>query len=141
MILRTEDFREKWLLDLRDATPDKVELHDGAKSYSLSRTGEDWWSDGKKMDALSVQEFLRTIRTLTATKFSTSGFSSPALSLVVTSKEGKRVEKVDISKSGSGYVAKRGDGPALFDLDAKAVDDLQKAAGGLKPAEIPPAKK
>ncbi len=93
------------------------------------------------MDPLSVQEFLRSIRTLTATKFATTGFSSPALSLVVTSKDGKRVEKVDIAKSGSGYLAKRADGPALFELDAKAVEDMQKAAGGLKPAEAPPAKK
>ena len=53
----------------------------------------------------------------------------------------KRVEKVDIAKSGSGYLAKRADGPALFVLDAKAVEDIQKAAGGLKPAEAPPAKK
>jgi hypothetical protein len=121
--------------------PEKVELHDGSKAYFLTRSGEDWWSDGKKMDAVSVQEFLRTIRTLTATTFATSGFSSPALSLVVTSKDGKRLEKVDISKSGSVYLAKRADGPALFDLDAKAVEDLQKAAVGLKPAENPPAKK
>lgn len=136
-----KDFREKRVFDFAEMDPDKVELHDGSKTYFLTHSGEDWWSDGKKMDALSVQEFLRMIRTLTAANFSTSGFSSPALSLVVTSKDGKRVEKVDIAKSSSGYLAKRGDGPALFDLDAKAVEDLQKAAGGLKPTEIPPAKK
>ena len=93
------------------------------------------------MDALSVQEFLRSIRTLTAAKFATNGFSGAALSLVVTSKDGKRVEKVDISKSGSDYLAKRADGPALFELDAKAIEDMQKAASGLKPAETSPAKK
>jgi hypothetical protein len=90
---------------------------------------------------LSVQEFLRSIRTLTATKFAATGFSGPALSLVVTSKDGKRVEKVDISKSGSGYLAKRAEGPALFALDAKVVEDIQKTAGELKPADAPPAKK
>ena len=137
-----EDFREKRVFDFAEQDPDKVELHDGSKAYFLTRSGEDWWSgDGKKMDPLSAQEFLRSIRTLTATKFATSGFSSAALSLVVTSKEGKRVEKVDISKTGSDYLAKRADGPALFELDAKAIDDLQKAAVGLKPAETPPAKK
>ena len=56
--------------------------------------------------------------------------------MVVTSKDGKRVEKVDIAKSGSDYLAKRADGPALFELDAKAVEDMQKAADGLKPAEV-----
>ena len=136
-----EDFREHRVFDFAEMDPDKVELHDGSKAYFLTRSGEDWWSDGKKMDALSAQEFLRSIRTLTATKFAANGFSSPALSLVVTSKDGKRVEKVDIAKSGSGYLAKRADGPALFDLDAKAVEDLQKAASGLKPAENPATKK
>jgi hypothetical protein len=136
-----EDFREKRVFDFADEDPNKVELHEGQKGYFLTRSGEDWWSDGKKMDALSVQEFLRSIRTLTATKFATSGFSSPALSVVATSKDGKRVEKVDIAKNGSGYLAKRADGPALFELDAKVVEDIQKAAGELKPAETPPAKK
>lgn len=133
-----EDFREKRVFDFAEQDPDKVELHDGSKAHFLTRSGEDWWSDGKKMDAVNLQEFLRTIRTLTATKFATTGFSSPALSLTVTSKDGKRVEKVDIAKSGSGYLAKRADGPALFVLDGKAVEDIQKAAGDLKPAETPP---
>src|SRR5580704_17241121 len=136
-----EDFREKRVFDFADTDPDKLELHDGSKVYFLARSGEDWWQDGKKMDAVSVQEFLRTIRTLTASKFAATGFSTPALSLVVTSKDGKRVEKVDVSKSGSGYLAKRADGPGLFELDAKVVEDIQKAAGELKPAGVPPAKK
>jgi hypothetical protein len=137
-----EDFREKRVFDFAEQDPDKVELHDGSKTYFLTRSGEDWWSgDGKKVDPLSVQEFLRSIRTLTAAKFTATGFSSAAVSLVVTSNDGKRVEKVDISKSGNDYLAKRADGPALFELDAKAINDLQKAASGLKPAETPLAKK
>jgi hypothetical protein len=136
-----EDFREKQVFDFGAEDPDKVEFHDGSKAYFLTRSGEDWWSDGKKMDPVAVQEFLRVIRTLTATKFAASGFSSPTLSHVVTSKDGKHVEKVDIAKSGTGYLAKRADGPALFVLDAKSVEDIQKAAGELKPAEVPPAKK
>ena len=135
------DFREKQVFDFGEVDPDKVEMHDGSKAYFLTRSGEDWWQDGKKMDALSVQDFLRSIRTLTAAKFATNGFSSPAISLVVTSSDGKRVEKVDVAKAGSGYLAKRGDGPTLYELDAKTIEDLQKAAAGLKQAEVPPAKK
>ncbi len=137
-----EDFREKRVFDFAETDPDKIELHDGSKAYFLTRSGEDWWSaDGKKMDPLSVQDFLRPIRGLTATKFATTGFSSPALSMIVTSQDGKRVEKVDIAKAGSDYLAKRSDGPALFELDAKAVEDIQKTAGELKPEATPPAKK
>jgi len=136
-----EDFREKRVFDFAEQDPDKVEMHEGSKAYYLTRSGEDWWSgDGKKMDPVSVQEFLRPIRTLTATKFATSGFSTPELSVTATSKDGKLVEKVDIAKSGSDYLAKRADGTALFVVDAKAVDDIQKAADGLKPAEVPAKK-
>ena len=134
-----EDFREKRVFDFAEEDPDKVELHDGSKAYFLTRSGEDWWSDGKKMDPLSVQDFLRAIRTLTATKFATGGFSSPSVSLTVSSNDGKRIEKVDIAKSGSGYLAKRADGPALFALEAKAIEDVQKGAEGLKIAPPPPA--
>lgn len=137
-----EDFREKQVFDFGAEDPDKVEFHDGSKAYFLTRSGEDWWSDGKKMDPVEVQEFLRAIRTLTATKFATSGFSSSTISFVVTSKDGKHIEKVDVAKGGSGYLARRADGPALFVLDAKTVEDIQKAAGDLKPAEVaPPTKK
>jgi hypothetical protein len=130
------------VFDFAEEDPDKVEMHDGSKAYFLSRTGEDWWVDGKKMDPLSVQDFLRTIRTLTATKFATSGFSNPELSLVVTSKDGKLVEKVDISKSGKDYLAKRSDGPALFELDAKSIEDMRKAGADMKPVPPPaPTKK
>jgi hypothetical protein len=136
-----EDFREKRVFDFGADDPDKVEYHDGAKAYSLTRSGEDWFSDGKKMDAVAIQELLRTIRGLTASKFATSGFASPTILIGATSKDGKHVEKVDIAKGGSGYLAKRADGPSLFVLDAKAVEDMQKAASDLKPSEILPAKK
>jgi Domain of unknown function (DUF4340) len=140
----TEDFREKRVFDVAESTPDKVEFHDGTKAYYLTRSGEDWWSgDGKKMDAVSVEDFLRPIRSMSATKFATSGFSSPTMTLSVTYQDGKRVEKADFAKSGDAYIAKREDGPTLYQLDAKSVEDLQKGASGLKPAETPapPAKK
>jgi hypothetical protein len=137
-----EDFREKQLFDFGADDPDRVEFHDGSKAYYLTRSGEDWWSgEGKKMDAIGASEFLRSVRTLTATKFDTAGFSVPALTLTVTSKDGKRVEKVEIARSGNGYIAKRDDGPTLYQLDAKAVEDMQKAAADMKPAALPPPAK
>ena len=93
------------------------------------------------MDALSADALLRSIRQLTATKFVSTGFAGPALTLTVTSKAGKLIEKIDFSKSGSGYIAKRDDGATLYELDAKQVEELQKTAGDLKPAETAPAKK
>ena len=59
----------------------------------------------------------------------------------MTSNDGKRVEKVLISKEGNDYIAKRENEPALYGLDAKTVDDLSKAASDVKEAQAPPAKK
>jgi hypothetical protein len=132
-----DDFREKRLFDFAEANPEKIEIHSGPKAYFLTRSGEDWWSDGKKMDAVSIDSLIRELRLLAAAKFVSTGFSSPATTLIVTSSDGKRVENVQVSKSGNGYMAKRENEALLYDLDSKVFEDLQKAADELKPAETP----
>ncbi len=133
-----DDFRSKKLFDFGFDEPSKVEVHDGAKAYFLTKGGQDWWSaDSKKMDPSSVQSLIDKIRELSANKFPDSGFTSPALEVTVTSNDGKRVEEVLISKSGDNYIAKRDNEPALYQLDSSSVADLQKFAADLKPA--PPA--
>jgi len=134
------DFRSKKLFDFGFDEPSKVEVHDGAKAYFLTKGGQDWWSaDSKKMDPSSVQSFIDKIRELSATKFPDSGFSSPAVEVTVTSNDGKRVDKVLIAKSGDNYIAKRENEPALYQLDSSSVADLQKFAAGLTPAAPAPA--
>src|SRR6266404_2099301 len=49
-----DDFKNKKLFDFSFADPDKVELHDGGKSYFLTHSGSDWWSNGTKMDPGTV---------------------------------------------------------------------------------------
>ena len=93
------------------------------------------------MDMLSVDSFIRAIRALTGTKFVSSGFSTPATTLTVTSLDGKRIEKVLLSKNGGRYVAKREKEPLLYELDPKGFDDLTKSAEEIRLAEPPPAKK
>jgi hypothetical protein len=131
-----DDFRSKKLFDFGYADPDKVELHDGPKSYFLTRSGSDWWSNGKKMDSGAVSALLDKIRELTATKFSETGFATPAIELTITSEGGKRVEKVMLSQDAAKYVAKRENEPALYELEASAIIELQKSAGDLKPASL-----
>jgi len=132
-----DDFREKRLFDFAESNPEKIEIHSGSKTFYLTRSGEDWWSDGKKMDAVSIDSVIREIRLLSAPKFATTGFSSPIATLIVTSNDGKRVEKVEIAKEANGYIAKRENEPLLYALDAKVIEDFQKAADELKPAETP----
>lgn len=136
-----EDFRNKKLFDFGFDDPNKVELHDGAKAYFLTRGGEDWWNaNSKKMDASGVQSLIDNLRDLAATKFVDTGFSTPVLELTVTSNDNKRTEKVLIAKSGESYLAKRENEPSLYQLDAKAVSDIEKSAEDMKPAPTAMAK-
>ena len=118
--------------------PNKIEIRTGSKTYFLTKGGEDWWSgSAKKMDAASVDDLLEKIRDLSADKFVDSGFTESQIDLTVTSNNAKRVEKVAIAKAGDKYIAKRENDATLYQLDAKAVDDLTKAADDLKPAGAP----
>ncbi len=136
-----DDFRNKKLFDFGFTDPTKVEMHSGAKAYFLMRgdksNNEDWWSNGKKMDADSVETLVSDLRDLAATKFVESGFANPTIEVTVASNDGKRVEKVSLAKSGNGYIAKRENDTSLYWLDSNPIDALQKAADDLKPAAPP----
>ena len=132
-----DNFRNKKLFDFGFSDPEKIDMHDGAKSYFLTRTGSDWWSNGAKMDESSVSSLVSAIRDLSASKFPDSGFTTLVMDLTVTSDSGKRIEKALISKNGDRYVAKRENEPALYEISATAIKDLQDATAGLKSAPPP----
>jgi hypothetical protein len=132
-----DDFRNKKLFDFGFVDPEKVEIHDGPRGYLLTHSGGDWWSNGTKMDAGTVSALLDKIRELSASKFPETGFTAPVIDLTVTSDGGKRVEKVLLSKNGDNYEGKRENEPALYELDASSVSELQKSAADLKPAPAP----
>jgi hypothetical protein len=130
-----DDFRNKKLFDFGFNDPNKIEMHAGGKTYAFQKGGEDWFSNGKKMDSVSVQSFLDKLRDLTATKFIDTGtLGTPAIDITVVSSNGKSTEKLLIAKQGSDYVAQRENEPALYDLDAKTVDELSQTAADVKPA-------
>ena len=133
---KLDDFRNKKLFDFGFDDPNKLEIHEGSKIFFLTRKGDDWWdANGKKLDSSSVQPLIGDVRSLAASKFVDSGFTSPALEMSVTSNDGKKVEKVQIAKAGDNYIAKREGDSTLYQLDSSSVTDLQKAAADLKPAE------
>ena len=135
-----DDFRNKKLFDFGFNDPNKIEMHDNGKVYAFQKTGEDWLSNGKKLDSTSVQSLLDKLRDFSASKFIDNGtFGNPSTDITVTSNDSKRVEKVLISKQGNDYIAKRENEPSLYGLDAKNVDELSKAASDVK--EVQPAKK
>ena len=137
LVKKVDDFRNKKLFDFGYSDPNKLEIHTSAKAYSLLRGGQDWWDNGKKMDEASVRSVISNLRDLSADKFVDSGFTTPEIVATVISQDGKRVERVQISKSGANYVAKRENDPALYQLTTAAVEDLQKSVDGIKLAPAP----
>jgi hypothetical protein len=131
-----DDFRNKKLFDLGSEDLNKIEIHDGSKTYFLTRSGEDWWSgSAKKMDPGSVQDLVDKIRDLSASKFVDTGVgAATSIDLTVTSNDGKRVEKVAIAKLGDNYIAKRENDSTLYQIDSKTIDDLKRSAENIKPA-------
>jgi hypothetical protein len=135
-----DDFRNKKLFDFGFNDPNKIEMHANGKTFAFQKGGDDWFSNGKKMDSVSVQSFLDKLRDLSASKFVDTGtLGTPAIDIAVVSNNGKLTEKVLIAKQAEDYVAQRENEPALYGLDAKTVNDLSQAASDVKPA--PPAKK
>lgn len=129
-----ESFRNKKLFDFGFDEPNKIELHDGPKSWFFTRSGSDWWSNGKKMDSSGVESLVEKLRDLAATGFPDAGFSNPDFEATITSNDGKRIEKVSISTSGSDCIAKLDNEPSLYQLGPTAISDLIAAADGIKPA-------
>lgn len=132
-----DDFRNKQLFDFGDNEPDSIDLEGTAPKISLSavHNAQGWWQNGKKVDADSMEAVISALRSLTATRFATAGFAAPMLTIAVTSKSGKLVEKAEIAKSGSDYLARRAGDPSLYVLDSGSVEGLLSSAKSVKPAK------
>jgi hypothetical protein len=133
-----DDLRNHKLFNFGFSEPGKVEIRDGDKNYVFTKSGEKWSSNGKQMDATGFQMLVDKLRDLAAIKFVDAGFTTPVIEATVTSGDGKRTEKVQISKAGNSYFARRENEPGIYELDGKAVAEIQKTAADVKPA--PPAK-
>ncbi len=132
-----DDFRNKKLFDFSWNDPTKLEIRNGAAQVTYQKSGDKWMSGSKQMDAPSIQAVVDKLRDLTSTKLSDSGNGTAILEATVTSNDGKRVEKVSIWKQADKYYAKREGEPTVYELDAKAVEDLQKSAGEVKEFQPP----
>lgn len=134
---KLDDFLDKRLFHLGFNDPNKIEIHNGSKSYFLTRSGADWQSDGNKMDAPSVEPLVAKLRDLTASKLLNAGFATPSIEVSVTSDDGKRTEKVLLAKSGDHYLARREGDPTVYQLDNSSIDEFLKAVDNLKPVSAP----
>jgi hypothetical protein len=135
-----DDFRNKKIFDFGFSDPTKIEVQQGGTAKAYQKSGQDWKLNGKVMDPRSIQAFIDKLRDLSANKFLETGFTTPVLTVTVTSNDGKRVEKVAFAKTTNGYIARRENEQALYELDAKSVNDILEANSNIKPTASAPKK-
>jgi hypothetical protein len=129
-----DDFRNKKIFDFGFNDPNKITIQQGGSEKTYVRSGSDWKLNKQTMDAGLLQALIDKVRDLSATKFVTAGFSAPEFTISVTWNDGKRTDKAEFAKVADGYIAKRDNEPALYQLDAKPVNDILEANKAIKPA-------
>jgi hypothetical protein len=137
-----DDFRNKKLFDFDFSDPTKLDIKAGAADLvSYTKSGDKWIAGPRTMDGESVQNLIDKLRDLTAAKFVEQGGGQAIFEAGVVSNGGKRTERVIVSKRGEEYLAQREGEPSIYELDAKAVEDLGRAAHDVKEAAPAPKKK
>ena len=136
-----DDFRNKKLFDFAFNDPTKLDV--SGKTYQ--KAGDKWTVGSAQFDAPGLQAVIDQLRDLSASKFTEKMSGTPLMTLTVTSNtatgDNGRVEKVTINKDGDSYAAQRDGDPSVYIIDAKNMDDLQKAITGIKPYEAPKSEK
>jgi len=137
-----DDFRNKKLFDFGFANPRMLEIKNGAGTpVTYTNTGDKWTAGPKNIDNSSVQNLIDKLRDLTAPKFVEQGGGQPVFEASVESKGSAKIERVIVSKQGDKYSAQREGEPSIYELDARSVEDLEKAAADVKEAAPEPKKK
>ena len=132
-----DDFRNKKLFDFGWNDPTKLDIHNGTAQATYQKSSDKWMAGAKQMDGPSIQALVDKLRDLTSTKFLDNGGGTPIFEATVTSNDGKRVEKTSIWKTADKYYAKREGEPTVYEVDSKAIEDLQKAASEVKEFQPP----
>lgn len=130
-----DDYRNKKLFDFAFSDPIKIAVQQNSATVTYVKSGTDYKSNGQTEDPSKVQSLIDKLRDLSATKFSTVVFPGPSITITVTSNDGKRVETVELAKSGNTYLAIRENEPTVYEINAGTVDDLLKANADIKPVK------
>ncbi|MBS1823686.1 MAG: DUF4340 domain-containing protein [Acidobacteria bacterium] len=138
-----DDFRNRKLFEFGFSDPTKLEVKSAdGQTKVYTKTGEKWMRGSEAMDSVSVQSFIDKLRDLSAVQFKESGFATPVLDLRVTSKDGKLVDHVQISKGpGADAFAIRVNEPTVYQISMAALTELETTAGAIRPPAPPDTKK
>jgi hypothetical protein len=132
-----DDYRNKKLFDFGFNDVTKLEIN----GNSYQKSGDKWTAESTAYESGTVQAVIDKLRDLSASKFQEKMSGAQMLTVGVTSGDNHRSEKIIIFKDGAGYNAIRDGEPAVYIIDAKDADDLQKAISGIKQQQAPPKKK
>jgi hypothetical protein len=132
-----DDYRNKKLFDFGFNDPSKLEIN----GTVYQKSGDKWNVGGVQFEAGSIQSVIDKLRDLGAMSFSTAMAGTQTLTVAVTSGDKNRNEKVIINKDGNSYKAQRDGEPTVYVIEAKNIDDLQKAISGIKHAQAASEKK
>lgn len=128
-----DDFRNKKLFDFGFNDPSKVEINGTA----YQKSGDKWMSGTTQYDPASVQTVIDKLRDLSASSFSDNRGGTPSLTLAVTSGDNHRTEKVTLGHTGDTWEGRREGEPAVYLIDAKNAEELQKNIAAIRKYEPP----
>lgn len=140
---KLDDFQNKKLFDFAFDDPSQLDIRMGSDTKVIAKTASKdnsavWLSNGRTMDSVSVQNVIDKLRELSANRVEDVSAGNPEIEITVTSKEGKRVETVQIAPSGTDFIGKRKGEPQLYRIGGSAISDLKGAITAVREAE--PAK-
>jgi hypothetical protein len=129
-----DDYRNKKVFDFGFNDPNRVTIEDAGKATAYEKLNMKWMAGGKEIDSTSLQAFIDRLRDLSASKFADTGFTKAAITLTVSSNDGKKTEIVDISpaSAGANYIAQRRGEEGLYEIDADAIKQLRQTAADVK---------
>ncbi len=138
-----DEYRPKNIFDARPFNVTRVEVtRDGttlAFEMTKDKNGQFSWqllNPTRKSDDIKMQTFLEGLTGLTAQSWAdaktTTGLDKPVLTVVATSEEGKKVEKVTFGKAGNDVYAARATEPDAARVDTAAFDAVVKSLDALK---------
>jgi hypothetical protein len=79
-----------------------------------------------------VTGFLEQLRGLSALGFVDGKYTTAALSITVTQRDGKTVEKLEVAEVGNFRYARREGEAGQYELDPKTLTDLEAELGRIK---------
>jgi hypothetical protein len=135
------DYRRKDMFDMRAFTATHIEVTRAGKTTAWDKvkgTGEnavDTWKrvspSAGEPDKDKFGAFVAALADIRATEFVDSkaktGLDNPAATIVVKFDEGKKEDRVNVSKSGADAYASRPDDPGASKIDASKLDEALKS--------------